>query len=512
MMTVEKKDVAEEEEISYISNPDMKGFPPKRTLNMNDLLANPLESEAEAYIQRSLDEIDPTIPGPSEAQQTILGHVPENTDPDTFVVADADPKLSKPALKRTATVARAHHARTKSTAEDLFQLTADLTGLNKQHGMTGSMVESFNKLESDNGFLTDQDMLIKNAATLIQRNKVAPKDGNSDTSSTTDVHTNNEGSSEKLKSPVKANDLWNVLKTTVQTTQAVKSPSGILKKKDEENQVLSPAQPVVEHDTESDHDDEENDRVHSRTSTELGRSHLMRNSTPRQRLKSRYKDFEDWLKFKKLNIYSYAKFILFFLILPSAGVAAILFYWGANPPCGTRDQCNQAIPTPAPVAIATNTTAGNGADIVNVTKRLFEGASASWWILFVCCRQPVTLSLAFATQAFLIEFLALRTKWAVQLVGPFLTLFVVQSKGWPFVLFWWALYDFALLYGSSKWARHWLFWQVRCAKEMCVACAPSSICNLILYVILLTFRTTSTCSTKAILAANLQANQNTRQS
>lgn len=34
-----------------------------------------------------------------------------------------------------------------------------------------------------------------------------------------------------------------------------------------------------------------------------------------------------------------------------------------------------------------------------------------------------------------------------------------QSRGWPFIFFAWALWDFALLYGDRKFVHHWAYWQ-----------------------------------------------------
>ena len=77
-----------------------------------------------------------------------------------------------------------------------------------------------------------------------------------------------------------------------------------------------------------------------------------------------------------------------------------------------------------------------------------------WWLLFVV-RQIITFSLSHLAQAILVEYLALRSKVSVVLLGPFVTLFLVQSKGWPMLTFLWALGDFLLLYGDWPLAAHW---------------------------------------------------------
>jgi hypothetical protein len=85
-------------------------------------------------------------------------------------------------------------------------------------------------------------------------------------------------------------------------------------------------------------------------------------------------------------------------------------------------------------------------------------ASASWWLLFVV-RQLITLSMALCMQMLIIDFLALGTRVILRLVGPVLTLLIVQSKGWPFVTLWWSIFDLAMLYGNGQFAKHWLYWQ-----------------------------------------------------
>jgi hypothetical protein len=74
-------------------------------------------------------------------------------------------------------------------------------------------------------------------------------------------------------------------------------------------------------------------------------------------------------------------------------------------------------------------------------------------------RQAITFSLAQLLQVFIIDFLCLNTRFFVNAFGSLVTLFIVQSKGWPFIVFMWAVLDFGLLYGTSRFAAHWLFWQ-----------------------------------------------------
>jgi hypothetical protein len=146
-------------------------------------------------------------------------------------------------------------------------------------------------------------------------------------------------------------------------------------------------------------------------------------------------DFEDWLRYKRSNVWTYSKILLFFVMLPATGIASILFYLAGNPPCNF-ETCTKA-------------------DTAGVFNNDYHLASASWWMLFICCRQTVTFSLARAMESFVIDYIAIRTRWAVRALGPYLTLCIVQSKGWPCTLFFWSVFDFALLYGDNRFANHW---------------------------------------------------------
>jgi hypothetical protein len=118
-------------------------------------------------------------------------------------------------------------------------------------------------------------------------------------------------------------------------------------------------------------------------------------------------DFDSWQTFfrpRKEHVWTYLKRLVCYIVIPFIGIAAILYYLAGNPATGTavhRDDPG--------------------------TK-----ASASWWLLFVV-RQFVTFSMSLGIQALVIDFLCVGTRAMVRLLGPILTLLIVQSKGWPFV-------------------------------------------------------------------------------
>jgi hypothetical protein len=141
--------------------------------------------------------------------------------------------------------------------------------------------------------------------------------------------------------------------------------------------------------------------------------------------------FNNFFQLKRKDAWVYVKNALFLLIIPSTITAAILYYAVSNPPSGYSSE----------------------------EKIDSKGPSTSWWLLFFGVRQVVTLMLAIGTQALVIDFLALNTKIMIRTVGPIISLLIVQSKGWPFILFCWSIYDFGMLQGSGPFAAHWLYFQ-----------------------------------------------------
>jgi hypothetical protein len=130
-----------------------------------------------------------------------------------------------------------------------------------------------------------------------------------------------------------------------------------------------------------------------------------------------------FLKTRKLSIWTYCKSTLTCVILPALVIAVILFYAG-NPIACDSDNC----------------------------------ASYSWWIIFLFIRQVITLSGAAAIQVLVIDLACFNSRWVTRLLGPMAVLFVIQSRGWPFLGFTWAILDFLVLFGKSQFVHHWMFY------------------------------------------------------
>jgi len=134
-------------------------------------------------------------------------------------------------------------------------------------------------------------------------------------------------------------------------------------------------------------------------------------------------DYKDLVVPKMPKFEKRISHIMAFLVIPCLSVAALLFYIFDNPLAGN-----------------TNT-------------------SISWWMLFLGVRQPIIFELARVGEVFWVEIMALRSTGFNSVVGPYISLAIIQSYGWPYILTFWAILDFVFLYGDYEFPRHWLFWQ-----------------------------------------------------
>lgn len=282
----------------------------------------------------------------------------------------------------------------------------------------------------DTSGMTSTDLFAANAVTLLKRAQSNRKEESETQSAETEVPKKQDAASK-----------WKALRQQVQVVGAAKLAG---KKNDDVDEEVG-----MEEERPEEEQAYSNSARNTKKAGKLGRA--------KEVIKSEYHDFEEWVRFSRQGIYDYIKAVLMWSILPSTGVAAILFYLTNNPPCGTREQCiaQQLSITNANITNATDT--GNSL-LALFSKNRSDVASISWWLLFLGVRQVLTLSLARATQAWMVDFLALRTRWFVKIFGSRMTLLLVQAKGWPFILFWWGVYDLCFLYGDNPFARHWLYW------------------------------------------------------
>lgn len=145
--------------------------------------------------------------------------------------------------------------------------------------------------------------------------------------------------------------------------------------------------------------------------------------------------FQQFLTPRKASFFLYSKIVVFLVILPSLAISALLFYLKEHPE-------QQEVEN-------------SGLDWIQEDESPF----LSWWFLFLGVRQIITLTMALITQALLIDYLALGSRFSLKFMGPAVTLLAVQARGWPCVLMFWAMYDLVLLSGDRPFSHHWGYWQ-----------------------------------------------------
>ncbi|KAL3810970.1 hypothetical protein ACHAXA_005386, partial [Cyclostephanos tholiformis] len=136
-----------------------------------------------------------------------------------------------------------------------------------------------------------------------------------------------------------------------------------------------------------------------------------------------YSEYNDLIVPKLPQFQRELSIVLFYVVVPFLAVASLLFYMLDNPMAGDT------------------------------------GTSISWWILFVGVRQPIIFEFTRVGEVFWVEILALRSKLFNRAVGPYVSLAFIQSSGWPYIVCFWAVLNFAFLYGNLQFHKHWLFWQ-----------------------------------------------------
>lgn len=145
-------------------------------------------------------------------------------------------------------------------------------------------------------------------------------------------------------------------------------------------------------------------------------------------IRTEWELFQEFIHPKRSALFRMTTFVISAFSLPALLVAAVLYSAFDNPPTGRG-------PTDSPYA------------------------SASWWLLFICLRQPVLVLMAKIMEIHVIDFLALRTKVTLRILGPAMTLLLIQSKGWPFRFQVWGVLNLLLVVGNTSFAHHWLYWQ-----------------------------------------------------
>ena len=143
-----------------------------------------------------------------------------------------------------------------------------------------------------------------------------------------------------------------------------------------------------------------------------------------------------------INVKFTLKVMVGFLILPSMIVSAILFYAVGNPMPGEPGELAQS--------------------------------SYSWWILFIGARQVCTLALSKLTEIVVVDVLTLKSRTLLKLFGPLVSLLIIQARGWPYVLTFWGVFNFAFLQGQHSFAKVSFLFEDRLDISMQIQCPTHS--------------------------------------
>ncbi|KAG7343976.1 mechanosensitive ion channel [Nitzschia inconspicua] len=158
------------------------------------------------------------------------------------------------------------------------------------------------------------------------------------------------------------------------------------------------------------------------------------------------KEVERIIKTGRHSIFSYARSVFLFIIFPCTAVAFLLYYALGNPGADVIFDLD-------PGLNITESDTITGTRVVSNNQ-----PSYSWLFLFFGVRQVITFGLAVGLQHLILSYYQ-QAGLKFTLVGPMARLFIIQSKGWPLILAIWGLLDLAMLFGNTRFANHWLYYQ-----------------------------------------------------
>jgi hypothetical protein len=446
-------------------------------LNLEDIVKEtPYEAEAETYILKVLEQRDPTPSQHSTRSRSsdtgafatsVLSHVPDDishnfcnpedyhkdneNDADNDVVGEITTKTQQTPVssdinsensaasphrspsRTDGSVRDRSRQRNETVEQTLFGLTSALNAMNTLADTPHDPVAAW-----DTAFQNSSaEQLAVNASILFQRKKNDAPTPDDDSSMYGISDLGSTGGHVSLESiPTINTGRWTALRTA-----AVKC-GGILKRNEDEGLVTAAAVEEVPGGDEEQGNNETEQSVRGGVENTRKTQYKENPRRPRFSFAVKIKEEREYARrFQHFrnpltsSIYLYCKVVLLYLILPATGIAAILFHFADNPPTGY--------------------------DVINVEgpRVRSPNASASWWLLFLGVRQVITAMMAKGTELIVIDFLSMRVRTTLRLLGPWITLMIIQSKGWPFLIFAWGMYDFCLLYGDHPFYDHWLYWQ-----------------------------------------------------
>ncbi|KAL3910938.1 MAG: hypothetical protein SGILL_007486 [Bacillariaceae sp.] len=396
-------------------------------LFLNQVSSN--ELNAETNLMRTLDEKDP-LRQRAGTGASIFSEVPDDIE-HNFVIEDENGLVLPSSRRRTSSHTREKpqkkpserkspapksHQRNMTLEQTLFGLTSALTEMkhndHKERKERGSHHDHPDSMDSNDLFETAGMLFDRaNKKNAPAKERVEDKDDSHHSSGDRPALQNQQSKKPASGWGIVKNNLDELKKTDGDKSQASDPLSHDVEQGiDEVDEDSEMAYSGDTHEESDDNPVEQNKKSRFNWMKKQKKHNPFRHLPYAGKVKEEWDVFNKFLNPRKQSMRMYVKIILFYIMIPATAIAGILFYWADNPPDGIcEDQETGCVPRK-------------------------EYASASWWILFIGCRQVVIACLAKLTEAFVIDFLALRTQFTLRLFGPMVTLLLVQSRGWPFLM------------------------------------------------------------------------------
>ena len=387
------------------------------------LKLDPLRRPHSASLDISVDDVRRQVPREHEADTRLLQNIErqatENTEQGPEAILAAVPNEALPRVARDPSTASAsvgtprstrsvatplQHRRKMTLDQELFGLTAAIDALQEEQDSNYHDAILLPKIWDATTEQQSSGDALQNNATLLYRRMLHDDKG----------HANNKASRHLMTVDDAASSLSSTHGGGGVSGPDNHKPDSYNSKKNDDDPALSA---IAENDVELGNGSDSSPAQQSQNKP--------KNVT--RKPPKIFKEFQAFWAPQRQSFLYVMRVVILYLFIPLLGMAALLFYALDNPPTGRNVENS-------------------------------DQASASWWLLFVL-RQSLTGLLAKFLEWVLIDFLSIRSSFSIQVLGPWFTLFIMQSRGWPFLLFLWALLDFALLAGSHPFFSHWLHGQ-----------------------------------------------------
>ena len=377
-------------------------------ISLEDLQnTRPMENEAESYIIRALEtrdvhgekklvEVGPVLSNipredldaldqPAEQEDSVPSAPNSRSSMQREGSSREDTPLGRPAVIRRVQSRVAAHRRTGTVGDQLELLAASLDVVHTQHIdlLTDDHSEGMLPAPLQNRPVHAGDTLQHNANLLFNRHR----------SPTDEMRDEEMGSVTQVKSDdsaeTPASKRWSLLRNNINAVQGPASPVAAADNSSLADQHSLETIGKIEEEQEGvgGSDDSPPEGENSRDKLDpkgVGLEGYQQLSYKVQKKHRFAAELEDFFAPRRRTINNFLRLVVLGIILPSTGIALLLFYVAGNPPTGVID-------------LESNLTKSEtGGHLVNTNGEFVnpEQASSSWWLIFIGVRQVVTFVMA----------------------------------------------------------------------------------------------------------------------